>query len=72
MLLAQIKSNYSSGAETSSENEELDNEDNKSKKLAKEEDEEGELDCTTEAFEWFCSSKINLALEFIRNIFNCF
>ncbi|XP_046873726.1 transcriptional regulator ATRX isoform X1 [Hypomesus transpacificus] len=44
MLLAQIKSNYSSGAETSSENEELDNEDNKSKKLAKEEDEEEEED----------------------------
>ena len=72
MLLAQIKSTYSSGAETSSENEELDNKDNKSKKLAKEEDEEGELDCTTVAFEWFCLPKINLALEFIRNVVYCF
>ncbi|XP_071773053.1 transcriptional regulator ATRX isoform X1 [Centroberyx gerrardi] len=42
MLLAQIKSNYSSGAESSSDNEEADKEDKESSKKAKKEDEEQE------------------------------
>ncbi|XP_034739450.1 transcriptional regulator ATRX isoform X7 [Etheostoma cragini] len=44
MLLAQIKSNYSSGAESSSENEGADKDAKSSKKVKKEEDEEEEED----------------------------
>ncbi|XP_044218981.1 transcriptional regulator ATRX isoform X1 [Thunnus albacares] len=42
MLLAQIKSNFSSGAESSSDNEDADDEDKSSKKVKKEEDDEDE------------------------------
>lgn len=46
MLLAQIKSNYSSGAESSSENETADTEDQKSSKKVKKEDEDGDEECS--------------------------
>lgn len=42
MLLAQIKSNFSSGAESSSDDEDADREDESSKKVKKEEDDEDE------------------------------
>lgn len=42
MLLAQIKSNYSSGAESSSDNEGADKDVKSSKKAKKEEDEDEE------------------------------
>lgn len=42
MLLAQIKSNYSSGAESSSDNEGADKDEKSSKKVKKEDDDEEE------------------------------